>query len=242
MADFYSSVMNSAGKLPWQEIGQNAMSKGFDFGNITQGAISQATDSVAKIGSNASDIAGGLNKIGDAMNKGAEIAEKASKFDKFSKGMGGVAAGVGAAMSVASTINSIVGAVEQQKAAKKQQEMANKQYNLELKKLQQQELNENKLAASIDKSWGGDGKIANTLDYGNHAADGNKSGLNSANQNQGYISSREDSNNANANTESRSSLNTPTLSTQQAIAPAGYSESLSDKDELPDDDENATAS
>lgn len=186
------------------------------------------------------DIAGGLNKIGDAMGKGAELAEKASKFDNFSKGMGGVAAGVGAAMSVASTVNSIIGAVEQQKAAKKQQEMANKQYNLELKKLQQQELNENKLAASIDKSWGGEGKIANTLDYGNHAADGNKSGLNSANQNQGYISSREDSN-AN-NTESRSSLNTPTLSTQQAIAPAGYSESLSDKDELPDDDENATAS
>lgn len=175
-------------------------------------------------------------------NKGAEVGSQVGKFDKVMKGIDGVASGVGAAMAVAGTINSIIGTVEQQKAAKEQQKMAQKQYNLELKKLQQQELNENKLAATIDKTWGGDGKIANTLDYGNHAGDkANASGLHGSNQNHGYITSREDSNN-NA-TESRSSLNTPTLSTQQAIAPAGYSESLSGKDEnFSEGDENATAS
>lgn len=181
----------------------------------------------------------GLKHGGSLGGKAAEL----SKVDKFSKGMNGVAAGVGAAMSVANTITSIIGTVEQQKMAKEQQKMAQKQYNLELKKLQQQELNENKLAATIDKTWGGDGKIANTLDYGNHAGDkANASGLHGSDQNHGYVTSREDSNNANSNVESRSSLNTPTLSTQQAIAPAGYSESLSGKDTLPDDDEDATAS
>lgn len=218
---------------------------GFDAGvlkNVGSKAFEAGKDLFAKGQVFNNGFIEGLKAGKEAVGAGSKAAEL-SKLDKFSQGANGVAAGVGAAMSVANTITSIIGTVEQQKMAKEQQKMAQKQYNLELKKLQQQELNDNKLAATIDKTWGGDGKIANTLDYGNHAGDkANASGLHGSNQNHGYITSREDSNVNNSNVESRSSLNTPTLSTQQAIAPAGYSESLSGKDVLPEDDENATAS
>ncbi len=199
---------------------------GFDFDSF---------GNLIEKGSNVVDVAGKIGNVANALEKGNKIAEGVAKTSKFNNTMQGIGAGVNAAAQTIGTITSIVGMVENQKAIKKQQEMAQKQYNMELKKLQQQELNENKLAATIDKTWGGDGKIANTIDYASHAGDAGKSGLHGTNQDHGYITSRDETNTINNNT--------PTMHNEQAIAPVGYSESLNNKDQpfIDENDEDAKA-
>ena len=181
--------------------------------------------------------------VGEAVKNGADeaagkLGENLTKAGGFSNTMKNIGAGVGAAVGLGTFGMDIYNTVMNQRAAKEQLDLTKKNWNLELEKAQKQEYANNKLAASVDKAWGGDGKIENTIDYSKYKAtdsgyfmggDGEEdlggSSLKDGGLGGDYI---KDTTQNTANNELSGSGNTPMMSSpsNNMLQPVGYSESI----------------
>ena len=150
----------------------------------------------------ASKGAGFMGKLG----KGLDMA---NQFVAPIQAVGGV---IGLGFDIANT-------VEANKRAKEQLDLSKKNFNLELEKMQKNELANNKLAASIDKAWGGDGKIENTIDYSQYKTDsGGGNSLQAGGAGGGYVAE-----------PSLSGSGATPMASGSALTPVGYSESLNNE-------------
>lgn len=174
-----------------------------------------------------------LDKVDDVVGKAGGFMDKIGKFgDMANKVMAPVAA-VGSLVSLGFDIKDTI---EQQKQAKEQLDLAKKNMNLELEKAQKQEHAYNKLAASVDKAWGGDGKIENTIDYSQYKTDaGGGNSIVAGGKGGEYIqdpyenSRNADSTNASlasGSNELGGSGNMPTMNSGAPLQPVGYSEGM----------------
>lgn len=177
-----------------------------------------------------------------ALQTGAQAGAQAQGGASALGGQNGmfnnITAGVGAATNLLSLGFGIADSIQKNKLAKEQQDMAKKNFNLELEKQQKAELQDNKLAATIDAAWGGDGKIDSTIDYGKYAAtQGDASNIFSAkdqidaqlsaNQNANTFTGQNDQGYINKGSNvSSASGDTPIASQPSNLTPVGYSESV----------------
>lgn len=208
----------------WSNSIANARSGVIDIG----GAAGDAVDAVG-------DLAGGAAGAGGAMSKFSKGLDAANKFVAPIQAVGG-------AISLGFDIYN---QVQANKRANEQLDMVKKNYNLELEKAQKQEASYNKLAATIDKAWGGEGKIADTIDYSKYATDITTGGLKGGG---GYIQGNDSSNarsmdSANASTASSNELGgsgaMPMATNSGALQPVGYSESVGNENSSDDTEESA---
>lgn len=214
---------------------------GFQFGqniltnpNIMGGGQAFA-NSVSSVANTAGNATAGISQAGGAvskLSKGLDVASKA-------------AAPIQAATSVIGLGMDIYNTIQAQKQAKEQMDLAKKNFNLELEKQQKQELANNQLAASIDKAWGGSGKVESTIDYSQYKLGEmqNNLGGNSlvaggagAGQVMGENSNTKPSTD---NADLGGSGNMPTMSSAGATSPVGYSESVGNENEGEGEKESA---
>lgn len=187
---------------------------------------------------------GGGGKVSGVLNSG-------SKLSKGLDTMGKIAAPVQAATSVIGLGMDIYNTIEANKQMKEQMNLARKNFNLELEKQQKQELANNQLAASVDRAWGGSGKVEKTINYSQYKpmkskwngdlevdedAGGNSlvSGGAGAGQVMGENSTtkpRSVDDMPKPSTDLGGSGNMPTMSSAGAISPVGYSESVGNENE-----------
>lgn len=184
---------------------------------------------------------------------GANLAQGAGNATKAGGMMNNITSGIGAGLGLAQFGVDIYNTIKQQQQAEKQLDMAKKNFNLELAKQQKQELAHNKLAASVDKAWGGEGKIEKTIDYSQFSPDGNsqlqQGGAGGEYIKDPYADSRnqttQDSyaklSESNANTlDSNAGLNgsgNAPLMASSGMQPVGYSASLSQNTQNPQEQE-----
>lgn len=200
------------------------------------------------------NVSQGINSLANTIGKDWNLMSKAYKAgmdagSKVGNATGNMSKantalqGVGAGLAVGQFGVDIYNTIKQQQQAKEQLDLAKKNFNLELEKSQKQELAHNKLAASVDKAWGGEGKIADTIDYSQYKQVGDNLGGNGLNngQNQGYIKDPyEDSRNqttqdsyaqlSDSNANLNGSGNMP-LASGASGTPVGYSDTLNTKDD-----------
>ncbi|TLD84247.1 hypothetical protein [Helicobacter trogontum] len=168
--------------------------------------------------SKAGNVANPINKTTGAMSKFTKGLDAANQF----------IAPIQAAGSAVGLGFDIYNTIESQKKAQEQLDLAKKNFNLELEKDQKQELAYNQLAASIDRAWGGDGKVENTIDYSQYKVDNDKGGASLVNSGAGageVMGPSSTSTQAVSSNELSGSGNTPIMSAG-TITPVGYSESL----------------
>lgn len=184
------------------------------FANPDMAQVGQAgQEAAAKVGGIVANNADDVVKSGSKLSKGLDMGNK-------------FVAPIQAATSVVGLGFDIYNMTEAQKQAKEQMDLAKKNFNLELEKQQKYELANNRLAASIDKAWGGDGKVDNTIDYLQYKMDaGGGDSLVDGGAGQGEYMG------ANSNTPALSQLggsgNIPTLTLGGAGGmPVGHSESI----------------
>ena len=168
----------------------------------------------------------GAGAVGDVAQGVGNVAGNAGKFSKALDAANKFAAPVQAGLGVVSLGFDIANSVEAQKQAREQLDLAKKNFNLELEKAQKQELAYNELAGSIDKAWGGSGKVANTIDYSQYKAGDKNSGggsLQAGGAGGHYMGS--DSNSASATSDMGGSGNMPMGSANTASL-VGHSDSI----------------
>ena len=166
----------------------------------------------ANIANNASNLAGNIGKAGGFMNKLSNGLDMANKFS----------APVQAGLGIVGLGFDIANSIEANKRAKEQLDLSKKNFNLELEKMQKNELANNKLAASIDKAWGGDGKIENTIDYSQYKTDsGGGNSLQAGGAGGGYVG-------GNPSEPSLSGSGAMPITSGTTLTPVGYSDSINE--------------
>lgn len=169
----------------------------------------------ANIANNAGNIAGNATKASGFMGKLSKGLEAANQF----------VAPVQATMGVVGLGFDIANSIEANKRAKEQLDLSKKNFNLELEKMQKNELANNKLAASIDKAWGGDGKIENTIDYSQYKTDsGGGNSLQAGGAGGGYVG-------GNPSEPSLSGSGAMPMANGNMLTPVGYSDSINESQE-----------
>lgn len=199
--------------------------------------------------------------LGNVADKAGDAISSGSKLSKGLDTMGKIAAPVQAAVSVAGLGMDIYNTIQANKQMKEQMDLARKNFNLELEKQQKQELANNELAASVDKAWGGSGKVEKTIDYSQYkptvskwngdlevdknaggnslvsgGAGGQVMGENSTTKPRGVDDMPKPSTD---NADLGGSGNMPTMSSAGAISPVGYSESVGNNNENEGEEESA---
>lgn len=197
-----------------------------NWDNVLKGATSgnqlwtQGAGSLANLAPDASALTNVASSAGN-------VAQGAGKFTKMLDGANKIAAPLQAATGVVGLAMDITNSVEAQKQAKEQMDLAKKNFNLELEKAQKQELAYNELAGSIDRAWGGSGKVANTIDYSQYKTDsGGGSSLQSGGAG-GHTMGPTDTPSVASASDMGGSGNTP-MGTQNTFSPVGHSDSISD--------------
>lgn len=209
---------------------------GFNFGSniltdpkIVGGgqAFTNSMQNMGKFGSAGSNALGNVGKIGD-------VANKVGKTTKFMDAANKYVAPAQAAMGAVSLGTDIYNSIKAQQQAKEQLDMAKKNFNLELEKQQKYELANNQLAASIDKAWGGSGKVERTLDYSKYATG---QGLEKGGAGAGMYMGNNPKQATTESSELNGSGNMPTMG--NAISkPVGYSDTLDNGDNEEEAEQN----
>lgn len=140
---------------------------GLGLGQTQQ--VMQQTKDLTKQGHNVANSVKDIGAMADTLDDVADVG-KVSKLSQGLDKVGKFAAPVQALTSVAGLGMDIYNTIEANKQMKEQMDLARKNFNLELEKQQKYELANNRLAASIDKAWGGSGEVAPTIDYSQYAS------------------------------------------------------------------------
>lgn len=141
--------------------------------NVGFNALNNFGKGVNGFGVPANAMAQNIQGVGTQTANLGNVANGASNMTKVGQMTNNITSGIGAGLGLAQFGVDIYNTIKQQKQAEKQLDMAKKNFDLELAKQQKQELAHNKLAASVDKAWGGEGKIEKTIDYSQFSPDGN---------------------------------------------------------------------